>query len=391
MTEEPQLRLLILDNEFPPLGGGTGVINYHLMQEFDALGIACDLVTSSRTCRSYERESFGAHGRIFKVPVDNRNIHHSTNIELLRYAWRGFFQSRRLLRQQPYDVCLAFAGVPAGGIALALRLFYRLPYVLSLQGPDVPWYERRYQRVYQVLLPVIKLIWHYAAIVTAQSTENKNLALRTMPHLSIHIIPNGVDMQLFSPSIDRRRGSQVPLTLICVGRLIERKGQQHLLQAIGMLQQRGYAGQVRVIFVGTGDAESELRTESEALGLQAIVTFAGFHPREDMPAFYNQADLFVLPSYNEGMSIALLEAMSASLPVIVTDTGGTAELVRDNGRIVPWARPDVLADSIEEFLCQPDRCAALGERSRAIAQEFDWKTAALRHVRLFEQVSRHAS
>ena len=78
------------------------------------------------------------------------------------------------------------------------------------------------------------------------------------------------------------------------------------------------------------------------------VTFAGFVPREDMPAVYRKADIFVLPSAHEGMSIALLEAMASGLPVIVTDTGGTTELVNHgrNGEIVPWGDTRALSKAL---------------------------------------------
>jgi phosphatidyl-myo-inositol dimannoside synthase len=384
-VEADKLRILILDNEFPPLGGGTGVINYHLMKEFDTCGAWCDLVTSSRSRREYQEDTFGQRGRIFKVPVDNKNIHHSSNLELIRYAARGLRWAYRLQKTKPYDVCLAFAGVPAGAVAFALRRLTGLPYILSLQGPDVPWYEQRYNWLYPILLPLITTVWRHAAVVTAQSQENKRLALQTIPNLPIRIIPNGVEMAVFRP-VDRPGGVR-PLTLLCVGRLIERKGQHHLLQAVALLQQRGYVDQVKVVFVGTGDFEQRLRQLCSELHLQDNVAFAGFRERDEVPAFYQTADVFVLPSFNEGMSVALLEALGAGLPVIVTDTGGTVELVCDNGLIVPWANPPLLAEAIETFLRQPQLCQRMGEKSREVAQRFTWQTAANTYLSLFQQVS----
>jgi phosphatidyl-myo-inositol dimannoside synthase len=385
-VEADKLRILILDNEFPPLGGGTGVINYHLMKEFDACGVCCDLVTSSRSRREYEEETFGRQSRIFKVPVDNKNIHHASNSELIRYAMRGLQRAYRLQKTNPYDVCLAFAGVPAGAVAFALRHLTGLPYILSLQGPDVPWYEQRYNWLYPILLPLIKGVWRHAALVTAQSQDNKRLALQTMPDLPISIVPNGVEMTVFKP-VDQPGGVR-PLTLLCVGRLIERKGQHHLLHAVSLLQQRGYVDQVKVVFVGTGDFEHQLRQLCSDLHLQENVAFAGFQERDEVPAFYQAADVFVLPSFNEGMSVALLEALSAGLPVIVTDTGGTAELVCDNGLIVPWANPPLLAEAIEAFLHQPELCQRMGEKSREVAQKFTWQMAANTYLSLFQQISR---
>jgi glycosyltransferase involved in cell wall biosynthesis len=381
------LRLLILDNEFPPLGGGTGVINYHLMRQLDALGVCCDLVTSSRTRSSYEQESFGQYGRIFKVPVDSRNIHHASNIELIRYATRGLRSAYQLQRAAPYDVCLAFAGVPAGAMALALNRLTGLPYVLSLQGPDVPWYEQRYNRLYPWLLPLITKVWKCAAAVTAQSQDNLRLASETMPTLPIVIIPNGVEAEIFAPPASDRRGSHQPFVILAVGRLIERKGLQHLLQAVALLRERGYAGQVRAVLVGTGDMEVSLRQLCTELNLHDDIEFAGFHDRDEMPTFYRDADLFALPSFNEGMSIALLEAISAGLPVIVTDTGGTAELVQGNGLVVPWADPAALANALETFLRQPELCRTMGDKSRSIAQRYSWEAAAAAYLEL----CRHAA
>src|SRR5438093_11864716 len=111
----------MLDNEFPPLGGGTGVVNYHLLREMSAYDdLHVDLVTSSRTRSTYETEQFAPRIMIYKVPVNNKNVHHSSNQELLIYAWRGLLLSRSLLQQHRYDLSFAFAGVPAGAISYAL-------------------------------------------------------------------------------------------------------------------------------------------------------------------------------------------------------------------------------------------------------------------------------
>lgn len=379
------LRILILDNEFPPLGGGTGVINYHVMTELDRHeNVQVDLVTSSRTKHRYEVDGFGKRGRIFRVPVDNKNIHHSSNTELLRYTFKGLRQAYRLMRQQPYDLCWAYATVPAGFIALAMRVRTGLPYILITQGPDIPWYERRYYPLYPVLLPIVKLIWHFAAVVTAQSEASKGLIRKTSPRLPIKIIHNGVEIERFAPTLKliNQRGQRQPLTFACVGRLIERKGQQHLLQAVDLLNRRGFFGRFRILLVGGGDSEEQLRHQCARLNLQDVVTFAGVVARDDMPQRYAEADVFVLPSYNEGMSVALLEALASGLPAVVTETGGTAELVKDNGFIVPWADPVALADALEEFLRKPRLCREMGQKSYQVAENFSWKATAQAYLDL---------
>lgn len=376
----------MFDNEFPPLGGGTGVVNFHLLEEMSRRpDVVVDLVTSSRSRMRYETERFADRITIYKVPVDNQNIHHATNRELLRYSWRGLWQARRLLSQHRYDVSVAFAGVPAGAISLVLRLTHGLPYVLSLQGPDVPWFEARYNYLYPVLTPLITRIWRKAGAVTAISAEQVALAHRTMPDLPLVTIPNGVDTNSFGPAA---RAPGRPFTMICVARLIERKGQHHLLQAFARL--RAVSSEpMALIFVGTGDAESQLRELAEHLKVTEAVTFRGFVPREHMPRVYQEADIFVLPSQHEGMSIALLEAMASGLPVIVTDTGGTAELVTQgaNGEIVPWADVPTLTTALQRLLKDGEHRTRMGEESRHRALAFGWPALAARYLELCARVA----
>src|SRR5438105_3194130 len=220
----------MLDNEFPPLGGGTGVVNYHLLKELATYqDIWVDLITSSHSRGSYEIEHFSERITIYKVPVNNRNIHHSTNRELLTYAWRGLLLSRRLLKQHRYDLSFAFSSVPAGAINYILKVTRGLPYLVSLQGPDVPGFEARYNYLYPMLKPLLRRIWSHASVVTAISRQHQRLAHQTLPALEIPIIPNGVDIQTFQPTEEPRRGPEV--NILCVGRLIERKGQHYLLRA----------------------------------------------------------------------------------------------------------------------------------------------------------------
>jgi glycosyltransferase involved in cell wall biosynthesis len=382
------MRILMLDNEFPPLGGGTGVVNEHLLRELTRVpDIWVDLVTSARGPVEYETERFAERIAIYRVPVDNHNIHHSTNRELLRYAWRGLGQCRRLLGQHRYDLSFAFAGVPAGVMSWALCLLTGLPYLVSLQGPDVPGFEARYAYLYPVLTPVLRLVWRRADVVTAISIEHQRLAHRTMPELPIPIIHNGVDVDTFRPAESPRSRRTPEVNFLCVGRLIERKGQHHLLHAFACLRAR-CTQPLRLTLVGTGDAEASLRRLATELGVANVVTFVGFVSRGDMPAVYHDADAFVLPSQNEGMSIALLEAMASGLPVIVTDTGGTAELVHEgvNGIIVPWADPAALADAMERLAGDDRARRHMGEQSLRIVKHSSWSEITRQYVALFEQI-----
>jgi glycosyltransferase involved in cell wall biosynthesis len=189
--------------------------------------------------------------------------------------------------------------------------------------------------------------------------------------LDIPIIYNGVNTQTFQPFANFRQDLEI--NILCVGRLIERKGQHHLLRAFANLC-AGCDRPLRLILAGTGDAEKALHQLAADLGVAEQVNFIGFVSRNDMPTVYPQADIFVLPSQNEGMSIALLEAMASGLPVVVTDTGGTAELVQAgvNGYTVPWADLSELTQALASLVKDQEMRQRMGRESRHIVEQFSW-------------------
>jgi phosphatidyl-myo-inositol dimannoside synthase len=374
----------MLNNEFPPLGGGTGTVNQALLQCFTRVpGLEIDLITSTLG-KSAQEETLTNNIRIFKVPVRNKNIHHSSNRELIAYFIRGSFLALKLYRERRYDLCFAWSAVPAGATALLLWRLFKLRYFVRVCGPDIPGFERRYRAIYAVLSPLIRTIWRGAERVVAKSDVEREMIRMLDNKVNVSLIHNGVDLSIFKP------GDAVPdsgpLRLLCVGRLIERKGQHHLINAVKRLIGEGI--DITLDLVGTGDAKAANQAQVETLGLQDRVRFLGYVPREEIARHYAAAHVFVLPSYNEGMSVALLEAMAAGLPVVVTRTGGTKELVDPgvNGLIFDWADGDILTHQLRCLATNRDLARKMGIASRTIAARFSWDTAAASYIEIFAKL-----
>jgi glycosyltransferase involved in cell wall biosynthesis len=377
------MRILMLNNEFPPLGGGTGTVNRALLEHFaERPELEIDLITSALG-RSFEEESYASRIRIYKVPVRNRDIHHSSNRELSEYFFRGLRLALKLQRGRCHDVCFAWSAVPAGAIALALRRIAGLRYIVRVCGPDIPGFERRYRTLHVFLSPLIRRIWHGAERVVAKSAREIDLIQAVDPGLSCLLISNGVDLAVFKPRpIAPLDG---PLRIICVGRLIERKGQKHLINAVKKLTDDGI--DVRLDLVGTGDARAGCEALSQRLNLTDRVHFLGYVPREKIAERYNVADVFVLPSYNEGMSVALLEAMASGLAVVVTPTGGTSELVETeiHGLVFDWGDVERLTAHLRRLSQDRLLVQRMGEASRRRAEDFSWDRAVVRYLDLVKQ------
>jgi len=378
------MRILMLDNEFPPLGGGMGTVNQALLQCYTRTSdLEIDLITSALR-GSREVEQFAERIRIIKLPVWNKNIHHSTWRELSLYTVQALRASLNFHRARPYDFCFAWSTVPAGAVALALHRFTALPYAVWVSGPDIPGFERRYRFIYPLLSPIIRQVWRKATDVVAKCAGEIEMIRSIESGVKPKFIPNGVDLEFFQPApVSPDNG---PLHVICVARLIERKGQDQLIEAVKRLTDEGY--DLILSLVGTGDLHQEYKDLALRLGVQDRIRFAGYVPREIINTYYNSAHVFALPSYNEGMSLAALEAMAAGLPLVVTRTGGTEELVEEgvNGFAFDWADSDQLTNCLRLFA--KDRALAwrMGVSSRTRAAFFGWDLIADRFLEIFNQI-----
>ena len=189
----------------------------------------------------------------------------------------------------------------------------------------------------------------------------------------VRVVANGVDVAAIDaarPGKAVRRELGLPEGVPVIG-LVGRldhwgKGHKELLTAIARLRERH---PVQALIVGGGRRIDEVRQLAESLGLAGAVHFLG--PRPDVPDLLNAMDIFVLPSYSEGVSLALLEAMAAGLPVIATAVGGLPEVVTDgdNGLLIPPRDAEALAGALERLLADPAFAQRLGANARAHVRE----------------------
>lgn len=178
------------------------------------------------------------------------------------------------------------------------------------------------------------------------------------------VVYNGIEAR---PAIAGRTAPTRPFRLVTVGALAPRKGQVYAIRALALVLQAGV--EATLDLVGSGGDEPALRSLSAELGVEDRVLFSG--EKTDPTAHLDRADLFVLPSRQEGFSNALLEAMDASLPAVATDVGGNAEALIHGrgGRIVTPESADAIASAIVQMAADPVLCVDYGRFNRARIQE----------------------
>ncbi|MFC1756357.1 glycosyltransferase family 4 protein, partial [Patescibacteria group bacterium] len=328
------MRVLFFNYEYPPLGGGAANATFYILQEFSKIpDLTVDLVTSSID-NEYHLETLGNNIEIHRLPIgkNKNNLHFQSQKDLLIYYWKAYRFAKKLIRKNQYDLCHSFFTVPCGFLSYQIKKKYKLPYIISLRGADVPGYSERFTFLYKIITPLVKSIWENASKVISNSEGLKKLALKTNSSQSIGIIFNGVDINCFKPNVDK--GNNKFYITAGASRITARKGINYLIEAIGILASKHQ--NIYMDIIGDGNEKYNLISLVEKLRLEDRIEFLGRIPRDETAAYYQQASLFVLPSLNEGMSNAMLEALASGLPIISTDTGGAKELVKDgeNGLIV---------------------------------------------------------
>lgn len=191
---------------------------------------------------------------------------------------------------------------------------------------------------------------------------------------------NGVDTNRFRPGIGaedvrERLGLSGSFIVLANGRLVTQKGMRYLLDAFAEVRKSSKDAQLVVI--GRGPLKKQLESQARGLGIAGSVLFTTGIPEDELPQYYNAADLFVLPSLYEPSAVVLYEALSCGRPIIATAVGGNPEIVGDCGLIVPPCDPEALATKIMALRDDGPLRKELGSRARERAvKNFDWDITA---------------
>lgn len=292
-----------------------------------------------------------------------------------------------LLRALRCETVWFGAAAPLGLLGPALRRAGARRVVASSHGHEVGW---------SMLPPgraALRRIGTDAEVVTVVSRyTRRRVAAAFGPLAALELLPPGVDGETFRPDpgaraeIRRRHRLGSAPVLLCVSRLVARKGQDVLVRALPSIH-RQVPG-ARLLLVGGGPRLAALRRLARFCGVADAVLCTGPVPWPELPAYYAAGDVFAMPCRNrgkgldvEGLGLVFLEAAATGLPVIAGDSGGARETVRpgETGYLVDGRDVPAVARAVAALLADPDRAAAMGRRGRCwMQQDWTWSRRAQR-------------
>ncbi|BDU05707.1 glycosyltransferase family 4 protein [Nocardia cyriacigeorgica] len=367
-------RTLLVTNDFPPRPGG--IQSY--LQALAGQLPPDDLVVYAPRWRGDSHVKFDAEQK-FQVVRHPTTLMLPTPLVMRRAA--------KLLRSENCDTVWFGAAAPLALMSPVLRRAGAERVLASTHGHEVGW------SMLPAARQALRVIGEQTDVVTYVSKYTRaRFAAAFGRNAALEYLPPGVDPDVFRPDpaaraeLRQRYGLGERPTILCLSRLVPRKGQDALIVAMREIRER-VDGAVLVI-AGGGPYEQKLRGLAEALGVSDSVVFTGRVRSDELAAHHTLADVFAMPARTrgagldvEGLGIVYLEASASGVPVVAGRSGGAPETVIEGktGRVVDGRKIDQIVDALVGILADPDAAARMGTAGRQwVEQQWRWDTLGAR-------------
>jgi len=367
------MKILMLNYEFPPLGGGASPMTYHLSRELIKLGAYVDVVTMSyRGLKKFEKIE-GIN--VYRIPCMRSKKEICYTHEMLSYDISALFFILRLIKKKSYDINHTHFVIPCGLVSYLLKKFRDIPYVITSHGSDVPGHNPdRFSLQHKLFKPFWRRVVENADQIIVPSDYLKNLILRNIDVDNITIIPHGIYFESFRPREKQKK-------ILLASRLFKMKGFQYFLDAIKDLDI-----DYEINIVGDGPYKEELMKKAKKI--KPKVNFVGWldnHSRE-YRRFFEESSLFVFPSSQESFGRVLLEAMAAGCAIMGSNTAGCPEVLGDAGILVNPKDPEEIRETLLMLIENDNLRRNLAKKARKrVEEKFSWEKTAKRYLEVYEK------
>lgn len=339
-------KILILNYEFPPLGGGGGIATYKLAKGFVLQGYQVDYLTTG--FKGLKKFEIVDGINVYRVKVFGRKgLQTASMISMLSYPICALSLGIKLCRKNKYEFINTQFVIPTGPLGFLLSKLFRIKNIISLHGGDIhdPTKKSSPDK-HWILRKIITFLLNHADSVVAQSSNTKkNTVDIYKPKKNIQIIPLPYESIVLESISKKDLGlDENKKYIVGIGRLVKRKGFDFFIKTIAKLPEN-----VCGIIIGDGPEEKYLKDLVNDLEISSRVIFTGFVDQNKKFQYLQNSDIFFLSSIHEGFGIVLQEAMQVGLPIIATDNGGQVDLIKnnENGFLIKFGDVDEAVEKIK--------------------------------------------
>ena len=370
------MRILLLNYEYPPVGGGGGYVSHNVAKHLVRRGHEITVVTATYRDLPAKEERDGV--TIYRLPSLRKKMERTTSFEMLTYVILCYlFLSILRMWRRRFDVAHVHFALPTGLIGPWVKILFGIKYLLTIHGTDMPGNDiTRFKLSHEISRPFLIFSLGNAAAITTVTPHLRELATAVLQHDSISVIPNGVNTDLFYP-----RECERTYSLIFLGRLIPIKSPEFIIAALPEILRK--VPTANLVIGGDGYLRPKLEKRVQDLGIQKQVSFVGWVDHDKLPEFHSSGQVFLsLQKHDNFGSLAMFEAMACGLPVIASDTGNTWQQIK-NGENGFTIRIDDMKNFVEKavfLLTHEEEREKMGKNAHGfIHNEYSWENLVRRY------------
>lgn len=361
--------LRVVSDLYPAITGGVAVHSHEMSKEQVKLGHEVTVYTIKRNGCT-ENETIEGYKIIRFTPI----------ITLLGNAIVPSMLIELFKNRKKYDVIHAHSHLYfSTNLCALVKLFGSAPLFITnhgLESQTAPtWFNKLYAHT------IAKWTYNISDAIFCYAEEEKTKLIKIgVKPTKIHIIHNGVNTDIFTPQKERKKTNQ----LLWIGRYTRGKGVDYLLEGFKILSKKN--PELKLMMIGWGPMKEEYLLKIGDMGLSNKITIKEFVSNNELPEIYNSSDVFILPSINEGVPRAILEAMSCAVPVVCTNLPQLLKVVDGCGITVPIKDSQAIADAVEKILSDKIYSSNLGIHGRnKVLENYSWIDTVKEVIRVYEE------
>ena len=373
------MRILVLNHEFPPVGGGGGRAAESICQALAKRGHEIKVLTSlfKDLPREEQRDGFD----IIRIPTLRTQPFRASFLSMVIYVLSGLWAGLRLVRLCRPDVIHVHFAVPAGALAWMLCKLTRVPYVLTAHLGDVPGgVPEKTNDWFRWIFPTTRWIWRDASARVAVSEYTRSLALKHYNE-EVLVIPNGIDVGGDNSTSIRVNN---PPVIVFAGRFMEQKSPLQVIRTLNEIKDIPW----KCVMIGDGPLMPDVKKSISELGLGDRFILTGWITPDEVMKQFERSDILFMPSLSEGLPVVGVQALSKGLAIVASRVGGFVDLVDENqnGYLIETGNTEGFKTRLQEMLENPSRLLSLRQASLKKANSFEITQIAEQYEKIFMEI-----
>jgi glycosyltransferase involved in cell wall biosynthesis len=378
------MKILILNHEYPPVGGGGGQACMDIAQGLAKRGHGITVITAH--LKSLPWEEVNKKIRIIRVPSFRKLPYRvgfvSMAVFILTATWKGI----QIIREGKPSIIHVHFAVPAGVAAFILKTLTGIPYILTSHLGDVPGgVPDKTDKWFRWVFPFTRPVWKNATRVVTVSQFTSSLIQKHYGIMPL-IIPNGIDTKYIG---QERLQNHTPPRIIFVGRFTKQKNIIELVEIMNLLQDLPW----NCILLGDGPLRDQIEQKIVELDLKERFLLPGWVAAEEVEKYLSSSDLLFMPSHSEGLSEVGIHGLLNGLAIVAYRVGGFGEMVKQNqnGFLAEPGDRGALQSALHEYLSDEKRLLEAREASRKIAVRFDLNAVVDQYESILNQFAKKST